>query len=310
MKRRSNRTEKLAGHTERFGRHTERFAKRTKGVAKSTQGVAKNTGSTALLERIGSRIDSIPNLGERLPPGSPGRGSLRHLWPFFLAGILPVIMLDIAWYAIREIRRNVYNRNRNRKYVAKGKFTTRRKWRPEAPSRNGSPLPPDFTDSLCSQWNKVHDSLEEMLKFGNMMIELEKYVDNSYIFNHEGRIIARNPGIRGFLALHCPHIGYKTAMRYRILAMKAQVVVRKQGTLNDVRKECKKQTLHELGEKFDAHLNLEHRLQEYRARRRHRCNCNPIFDIREQARAAIAQLDDLRRQRLATALQELAREVT
>jgi len=66
-----------------------------------------------------------------------------------------------------------------------------------------------------------------MLRFGEMLIALEATVDSSLIYARDpvdghAVIVGRQPGIRGWLREHCPHIGYKTAMRYKSIAEKAR----------------------------------------------------------------------------------------
>jgi len=174
------------------------------------------------------------------------------------------------------------------------------------------PVPPEFAKVLCRQWDKVRDSPGEVMRFGEMMIELEGYVDNSFIFDDEGEIIGRNPGIKGFLVANCPHIGYVTAIRYRILAMKAREVARKAGGATKIQAQCR--TVGELGKAFDASLGVEHRRLE-RPRQRHRSQKGKgqsprpaIFAIREAVRS-VGKLDIPHRQRVVDALLEAAREL-
>jgi hypothetical protein len=89
--------------------------------------------------------------------------------------------------------------------------------------------PPPSPEELSAQWDKAHGSLQEMLRFGEMLSDLEAsdLIDNSPILNYDTPdgipvIVARNPGLKGWLAKHCPHIGYKTAMSYKSLAQKAR----------------------------------------------------------------------------------------
>jgi len=233
------------------------------------------------------------------------------MWPLMLTAILVGVAFEMTKYAILEIRRNIHNRNRPRK---------NQQWRTNA-SRHATPRgrgvtrvalrpPPDFAKDLCKQWNKVHDSLEEMLKFGDMLIELEDYVDNSFIFNEDG-IVGRMPGIKGFLKTHCPHVVYTTAMRYRTLALKARESENK-GKFKDIRKEC--QSINVLGEKLDECLSVEHRhLQCQRRTRRvqKRLSDSPqpaIFALREQTHSDIEALNGAQRQRYVDALRELVHE--
>lgn len=87
--------------------------------------------------------------------------------------------------------------------------------------------PPPSPEELLAQWHKTRDSVEDMLKFGAMLLDLEPAVDNGLVIDFEdgsGLIRGRKPGIKGWLADHCPGVGYKTAMRYKSLAHKAREV--------------------------------------------------------------------------------------
>jgi len=82
---------------------------------------------------------------------------------------------------------------------------------------------------VSAQWRKAKDSLEETLRFGALLLDLEPFVDSSPIvgYNRAGtrkRIVARRPGIKGWLRTHCPEIPYSTAMRYKQLAARARKV--------------------------------------------------------------------------------------
>jgi hypothetical protein len=87
--------------------------------------------------------------------------------------------------------------------------------------------PPPSPEAVLEQWYKTRDAVEEVLRFGAMLLDLEPSVDNGLVIDHEdgsGRIRGRKPGIKGWLADHCPQIGYKSAMRYKGLAQKAREV--------------------------------------------------------------------------------------
>jgi hypothetical protein len=87
--------------------------------------------------------------------------------------------------------------------------------------------PPPSPEDLLAQWHKTRDSVEDMLRFGAMLLDLEPAVDSGLVIDHEdgrGHIRGRRPGIKGWLADHCPQIGYKTAMRYKSIAQKAREV--------------------------------------------------------------------------------------
>jgi len=261
--------------------------------------------------------------------GMPGAGSfMARMWPMFLLAIVLGVAFDVVKWVIADARRHIYNGNRNRKYAeggrsgdncgcAEGKRAERKgerrnmAWRTDMPKDGRKvllPLPSGFVEGLCGQWDKVRDSMEEVVRFGEMVIELEGYVDNSFVFGDEGEIVGRHPGIKGFLAANCPHIGYGVAIRYRLLAMKAREVARKQGK---VPVQCR--TIRDLEGKLDGCLGVGHRrLGRPRGRcRRPRRDCSPqgvIFSLRETARSA-GRLDAPRRQRVVDALREIAREL-
>jgi len=251
----------------------------------------------------------------------PGAGAIMTaMWPIVLLAAVSGLAFELVKWGVSSARRRIYNGNRNRKY-AEMKHTKKPKvhknmtWRTKLPKKPRNlippPPPPGFAEDLCRQWDKVHDSLEEMIKFGELMIELEDYVDNSFIFNDAGEIIRRHPGMRGFLAEECPHISYFTAMRYRILAMKAQEVARKQWDVSKMCKQCR--TFRELGKRFDGNLKVRHRrLEEPRQqnfRKRWDGDTQPvIFSVREAVHSA-GKLDGSRRRRVVNALLEIAREL-
>jgi len=251
----------------------------------------------------------------------PGAATfMTAMWPVFLLAVVSGVTFDIVKWVISKVRRHIYNQNRNRKY-GETKRPDRRgerknmTWRTEKPRdwrKAPLPCPSGFAEDLCRQWDKVHDSHEELIRFGEMMIELEDYVDNSFIFDYKGDIVRRHPGIKGFLAEKCPHIGYVTAIRYRLLAMKAREVVRKHGDVAKIYAQCP--AVCELVKKFDKRLRVKHRHLECPRQRhcRQKADRTPqcaIFSLRETAHSA-RMLDTPRRQRVVNALLELARELS
>ncbi len=73
---------------------------------------------------------------------------------------------------------------------------------------------------VMTQWNQVKGQRNplEALKFGAMLLNITQYVDASPIYNSYGRIVARNPGVKGWLRENCGGITYVTAMSYRKFA--------------------------------------------------------------------------------------------
>ena len=82
-------------------------------------------------------------------------------------------------------------------------------------------------EALLDAWNHRRDSHEATISFGNMLEDLECYLDNSLRRSEDGVIIGRNPGIKGWLFDNLPEIyeKYTTAMRYKASAKKLKQVV-------------------------------------------------------------------------------------
>ena len=75
---------------------------------------------------------------------------------------------------------------------------------------------------LLAQYAKARDGAREAIRFGSMLCDLEAYCDNSLVRNADGEIVGRNPGVKGWLRLHCPELAahYATVMRYKGIAEK------------------------------------------------------------------------------------------
>ena len=249
----------------------------------------------------------------------PGIGA-RQVWPCVLIACLLGLTLAMAIGIVLEIRRCLYNRNRNRKYArrrldpafsAKEGERKNQRWRTRFPDRHRTiiPPPPGFAEDLCRQWDRVHDSFAELLKFGEMLIELEDYVDNSYRLDAPGNIVGRNRGIKGFLRDHCPHITYATAMHYRSLALKARETQR--AKLHEIRRESA--TLRDFHDSLDAHLGVTYRRLDAKRlwvpRERDRNPQLDVFAVREQARSTARRLRRPQRRRFLASLREIVREI-
>jgi len=121
-------------------------------------------------------------------------------------------------------------------------------------SRSTNPCP--TPEVLSRQWDRVHDSLDEMVRFGMLIVDLDAHVDNSLIVRRDEYgnpyIVGRMPGIKGWLAEHCPHIGYKTAMRYKSLAEKAKKSKKGEGFVG----KCK--SIYDLQESLYKDLGIIH----------------------------------------------------
>ena len=251
-------------------------------------------------------------------PFSKGRW-IQMAWPWICAAAIAGISFELAKFFILEARRRVYNHNRNLIYAAKQqqrKFPRKNQlWRTKSLNKTKPqgrerwkvplPVPPNFIEDLSDQWSRVRDSLEDMLKFGEMLIELEDYVDNSFVFLGD-TIVGRKPGMKGFLKEHCPHIGYKSAMQCRTLALKSKEVETKE----NITEVCKKCTSSQaLTKRFDSRLKVEHHRLRYRRHRTHfNASGNSRFSIaslREQARFVLGQFTPRQRKTYVQSLQKL-----
>ena len=62
--------------------------------------------------------------------------------------------------------------------------------------------------------------MEEKIRLGSMMLDIEAAVDSSLVRDSSGEIVGRNAGVRGWLDEHCPELSrhYASLMGYRRLA--------------------------------------------------------------------------------------------
>ena len=76
------------------------------------------------------------------------------------------------------------------------------------------------SEVVDAQWTKLREHRDplEALRFGAMLLNVSQYVDCSPIYGRGKHIVARNPGLKGWLREHCREIHYVTAMSYRKLA--------------------------------------------------------------------------------------------
>ncbi len=83
------------------------------------------------------------------------------------------------------------------------------------------------SEELLAQWAKVRHSPTDMIRFGSMLCDLEAYVDNALLRDENGKIVGRNPGIRGWLNANCQPLAthYKTVMGYKAMAEKFRQAV-------------------------------------------------------------------------------------
>ena len=76
-------------------------------------------------------------------------------------------------------------------------------------------------EELLEAFGKAKDSVENMIRFGSLIEDLECYVDNTPYFK-SGHLVGRRGGIRRYLEREIPELyaRYKTVMKYKALSRK------------------------------------------------------------------------------------------
>ena len=90
---------------------------------------------------------------------------------------------------------------------------------PQAPvSLRGAPSPEDIQDA----WDADPRTLAGRLRIGSRLADLEPTLDSRFLFKKartgSRRIVARQPGLKGWLRKNAPDVKYSTAMHYKKLA--------------------------------------------------------------------------------------------
>ena len=101
-------------------------------------------------------------------------------------------------------------------------------------NRKTSVNSPPTAEALEAAWKATRggrrrdpEVLAARLRLGAMLSDLEPGVDQSYIRDEDGTIVGRQPGLRGWIAIHTPDLlpYYKTLMAYKSLADKLRVAL-------------------------------------------------------------------------------------
>jgi hypothetical protein len=87
-----------------------------------------------------------------------------------------------------------------------------------SPSLRGTPAPGD----IASLWELSPRTLQTRLRIGSRLADLEPTLDNTFVFKDSRRtrhrIVARRPGLKGWLKSNLPGVAYSTAVHYKKLA--------------------------------------------------------------------------------------------
>lgn len=124
------------------------------------------------------------------------------------------------WAARREIDRHIHHLRRPSYYETErarrlALSEERRRLRKRR-TLNGKPS----IDALRNALAHAHESVENMIRLGSLMEDLECYVDNTPYYREDGSFAGRRGGIRRFLQGEAPDLyaRYKTLMRYKALS--------------------------------------------------------------------------------------------
>ena len=95
----------------------------------------------------------------------------------------------------------------------------------EAMSLRGVPNPEDIEEV----WDIDPRTLTGRLRIGSRLADLEPTLDNRFVFkkdrNGSRRIIARQPGLKGWMKKHVPTVKYSTVMHYKKLATRLRQLI-------------------------------------------------------------------------------------
>ena len=131
------------------------------------------------------------------------------------------------WIARREIDRHIHRLRRPSYYeterVKRLAFSEERRKLRKRYTVNDKPSMEAIRDALAH----AHESVENMVRLGSLMEDLECYVDNSPYFRPDGSFGGRRGGIRRYLQEEAPDLyaRYKTLMKYKALSKKFRQAV-------------------------------------------------------------------------------------
>ena len=82
-------------------------------------------------------------------------------------------------------------------------------------------------DAIRDALARAHESVEDMVRLGSLMEDLECHVDNSPYFREDGSFAGRRGGIRRLLQAEAPDLyaRYKTLMKYKALSKRFRQAV-------------------------------------------------------------------------------------
>ena len=159
------------------------------------------------------REDFLPCLDRRYP-----RFEDQLAFPLGLVACTGAIAIHLAFYGGRALL------SRLRRHVSPPEPLS-----PAAPqppvSLRGVPTPEDIEDI----WDIDPRTLSGRLRIGSRLADLEPTLDNRFVFkktrNGARLIVARQPGLKGWMKKNVPAIKYSTAMHYKKLATRLRQLI-------------------------------------------------------------------------------------
>ena len=155
-----------------------------------------------------------------MPEHTSGRGSIALYLALMGASFF-------FWLARREIDRHLHRLRRPTYYEAErarrlALAAERRRLRRRR-TLNEKPCMDAIRDALA----RAHESVEDMVRLGSLMEDLECHVNNSPYFREDGSFAGRRGGIRRLLQEEAPDLyaRYKTLMKYKALSKRFRQAV-------------------------------------------------------------------------------------
>ncbi len=142
----------------------------------------------------------------------------QFLFPLGLAAFTGAVALHLAFYGGKTLL------GRIRRHVSPPEPLPPAA--PQAPaSLRGIPTPEDIEDI----WDLDPRTLCGRLRIGSRLADLEPTLDSRFVFkktrNGSRRIVARQPGLKGWMKKHVPSVKYSTAMHYKKLATRLRQLI-------------------------------------------------------------------------------------
>ena len=138
--------------------------------------------------------------------------------PLGLVACTGAIVLHLAWYGGKALL------SRIRRHVSPPEPLSSAAPR-QAVSLRGVPTPEDIEDV----WDIDPRTLSDRLRIGSRLADLEPTLDSRFVFrkarNGSRRIVARRPGLKGWMKKNVPSVKYPTAMHYKKLATRIRQLV-------------------------------------------------------------------------------------